>query len=102
MNKSKKRLLIMSLVSLPIILYFIPQISKNRIREEAEAEIRMHQLEPIEKLGDYSYIYQQQDYIVKRLDGTIDTIGICSHKGEIMLTSTIDYKKTLPGKTFGF
>jgi hypothetical protein len=92
----------MSLVSLPIILYFIPQISKNRISEEAETEIRMHQLEPIQKLGDYSYIYRQQDYIVKKLDGSIDTIGICLHKGEIMLTGTTDYKKTLPGKIFGF
>ncbi len=100
-KKSLIRLLVMCVIGLPIICGVLPQRYKNRVLGEAEAVIKMNQLTPIETYGDYSYIYEHQDYIVERLDGTIDTIGVCFNRGNVELSITLDTKKGLPGKTFG-
>lgn len=100
-NKSIKRLILMSAIFLPIIMFVIPNMYKSRVEDEAKITLERNQMEIVEKYGDYSYIYQQQDYIVRTSQGDIDTIGVCLHKGEVIISSTIDYKKTLPKKMIG-
>jgi hypothetical protein len=101
MNKSKIRLFIMSLLSISIILFIVPQISKKRVLEESNIVLDRNGMEILSNLGDYSYIYQQQDYIVyNRVSGKIDTVGVTQTKGEVMVTHTISFKKEIPKKMF--
>ena len=91
----------MSAICLPIILFVIPQMYKSRVENEAELVLKRNNYQNFEKYGDYSYIYEQQDYIATGPTGEVDTIGVCLHKGEVIVTSTIEFKKTLPGKMIG-
>ena len=91
----------MSAICLPIILFVIPQMYKSRVENEAELVLKRNNYQQFEKYGDYSYIYEQLDYIVTGPSGEVDTIGVCLHKGEVVVTSTIEFKKTLPGKMIG-
>lgn len=100
-RKSKVRLLIMSLFALLFIIGIIPHIAKNTMISEAENVLRTNQLIPIQKYGDYSYIYGQQDYIVGRVDGSIDTVGVYSSNGNLTISITIDEKKDIPRKSLG-
>lgn len=100
-RKSSIRMGIIFVIGLFLIIFVIPRIAKNTMVSEAENVLRTNQLTPIEKYGDYSTIYAQQDYIVERVDGTIDTVGVCSSNGNLIITITIDEKKDIPRKSLG-
>jgi len=110
MNKSEKKTktrrmmptLITGVIGLVFIIGIIPQITKNRVETEANNVLKMHDLKPIDKFGEYSYVYGQQDWVVEHvIDGRLDTVGVCLNKSQVDVDNmTIDKKKELPGKTF--
>jgi hypothetical protein len=100
-KKSFRRVLISGVMALLFIMFVIGPMYKNRVEDESTRVLEMHQLTPIEKVGDYSYIYQQQDWAVTRQDGTVDTVGVCLSKSSVIIDITIPEKKELPGKMIG-
>lgn len=97
MDKFKRMIpvLVMSLIALPIILFVIPKIGENRLKKEAPVFIKANGLEVVGEYGDYSRMYAQQDFIIKRESGKVDTIGVANNNGQLIITSTLEQKKDL-------
>jgi NADH:ubiquinone oxidoreductase subunit 4 (subunit M) len=66
MQKSRKRLIIMAIVSVILIIGFIPKISEKTITENSEYVLNMHNYSKISEYGDYYTLFNQRDYIVRK------------------------------------
>lgn len=94
MHKSKKRLIIMSIVSVLLIIGFIPKISEKTITENSEYVLNTHHYSKISEYGDYSALFNQRDYIVRNnITNEIDTLGVTSVRGQLLLSEKIEVKK---------
>jgi hypothetical protein len=94
MHKSRKRLIIMSIVSVLLIIGFIPKISEKTITENSEYVLNTHHYSKISEYGDYSFLFDQKDYIVRNnITNEIDTLGVTSVRGQLLLSEKIEVKK---------
>ena len=96
MQKSKKRLLIliMLMVSFPLIVLFVPRLSKKTITDNSEIILNMHNYSRISEYGDYSILFDQKDYIVRNnVTNEIDTVGVTLAKGQLVISEKIEVKK---------
>lgn len=83
----------MSIVSVLLIIGFI-KISEKTITENSEYVLNTHHYSKISEYGDYSALFNQRDYIVRNnITNEIDTLGVTSVRGQLLLSEKIEVKK---------